>query len=473
MRGGVWAAIAAIVVILAGGPALAQDRIFATSFGDGRLVEVDFGAGTITNLLGGLSSPEDIVCKEATEELFVCESLYDRVFSLDLVSMTTQNIIPTAGAVAGPEGPSISPDGDLYVNTRERFGTANGVWMVPGGDPANGVVQSVPFFTTFGEGTAFGRAGSTDGGLLAVDRDNGRVILSNPPGSAPTLLITGLSRPFGIAVNSLGEIFVVESPLVGGGWISRWTSDGAPLGDFFTGLGSPAFIEVDSADNIVVADFGGLLMIDPAGVVIGQVAFLGATGVAICRSAPLLPCPMSQGFWKNHRRAWPVSTLVMGNETYTKGEALTLLRTPVRGDASLILAKQLIAAKLNLEEGSDPTPIAAEIAAADILLGGFIGKMPYDVHPSTSEGHDMTAIAGVLDDYNNRLFAGDCEETHAQVSKVLAVPQARGGCIGSIGAPMTPGDAAGAMLPWALLAIWLAALHLRRSRRPVPEPCRR
>src|SRR5262245_31584203 len=64
---------------------------------------------------------------------------------------------------------------------------------------------------------------------------------------------------------------------------------------------------------------------------------------------PGTTCPVGQGFWKNHPAAWPVRTLMLGSQTYTEGELLAVSRTPIGrsgADASLILAHQLIAAKL-------------------------------------------------------------------------------------------------------------------------------
>lgn len=206
----------------------------------------------------------------------------------------------------------------------------------------------------------------------------------------------------------------------------------------------------------------GLLRIDPATAVATLVPVTGgydcAFGIASCpvELATPAPCPMSQGFWKNHPGAWPVDDLTLGAETYAKSELLTLLRTPVRGDASLILGKQLIAAKLNIEDGSDPTPVAAEVAAADALLSGFAGRMPYRVRPSSQEGHDMTSIAGVLDDYNNRLLTPDCEERQV-------LPARRGGgCVGTVGAPMPPAEVIGGLLPFLTVLFVLFSLRARR-----------
>ena len=62
-------------------------------------------------------------------------------------------------------------------------------------------------------------------------------------------------------------------------------------------------------------------------------------------------CTRTQGFWKNHEETWPVEELSLGNVTYTKTELLAILRTPPRrGDATYILAHQLIAAKLTVAE---------------------------------------------------------------------------------------------------------------------------
>jgi hypothetical protein len=119
-------------------------------------------------------------------------------------------------------------------------------------------------------------------------------------------------------------------------------------------------------------------------------------------------CPLGQGFWKNHPEAWPVSSLTLGSQTYSQTELLTLLNTPVRGDASLILADQLIAAKLNLANGADPTPISATIADADRLLSGFTGKLPYHVPPSSATGQAMVDDATVLESYNNGELTPEC-----------------------------------------------------------------
>jgi Chlamydia polymorphic membrane protein (Chlamydia_PMP) repeat len=120
---------------------------------------------------------------------------------------------------------------------------------------------------------------------------------------------------------------------------------------------------------------------------------------------PSSVCPQPQGYWKNNPDAWPVTELMLGDETYSQNDLLIFLNMPIgtgkNADASLILAYQLIAAKLNIANGSDPAPVSATIADADTLLSGFGGPLPYHVKPSSPSGHAMTNDANVLDNYNN------------------------------------------------------------------------
>jgi hypothetical protein len=132
--------------------------------------------------------------------------------------------------------------------------------------------------------------------------------------------------------------------------------------------------------------------------------------LALARVAVTNVCPLGQGFWKNHPDAWPVTSLTLGSQTYTQAELLTLLDTPPRGDASLILAHQLIAAKLNIANGSDPTPISATITDADSLLSQFgSNRLPYNVRTSSAIGQQMVNDANVLDRYTNGDLTPDCQ----------------------------------------------------------------
>jgi uncharacterized repeat protein (TIGR01451 family) len=125
-------------------------------------------------------------------------------------------------------------------------------------------------------------------------------------------------------------------------------------------------------------------------------------------------CPATPGFWKNHSTSapgnqanlWPVGSLTLGSHTYTEAQILTLFanfKPSGSGDASMILAYQLFAAKLNVLSGTaNAGSIAGAITSADALLtSAGSGSLPYNIAPSSSLGQQMTTVAGQLDAYNN------------------------------------------------------------------------
>ncbi|MBL8161859.1 MAG: hypothetical protein JNJ61_07715 [Anaerolineae bacterium] len=132
--------------------------------------------------------------------------------------------------------------------------------------------------------------------------------------------------------------------------------------------------------------------------------------VALPAAADDEDCPLGQGYWKN-TAAWPVTELTLGGQTYNQAELLIILNTPPEGDASLILAHQLIAAKLNIADGDDDTVIGGVITQADTLLGAYPGKLPYNIAPSATDGQSLVNLATVTDSYNNGLLTPDCELT--------------------------------------------------------------
>ena len=93
--------------------------------------------------------------------------------------------------------------------------------------------------------------------------------------------------------------------------------------------------------------------------------------------------------------------------TYTKAELLRILNQPVRGNGLVSLAYQLIAAKLNILSGADPSCIQATIDAADMLIGNNV--IPPIGSNSVSPG-TTSPYTGQLDDYNNgRLCVPHCD----------------------------------------------------------------
>jgi hypothetical protein len=133
-------------------------------------------------------------------------------------------------------------------------------------------------------------------------------------------------------------------------------------------------------------------------------------------------CPLSLGYWMNHEEEWAPCALscplTLGTVVYTQAQWLEILAMAPEGDASLILARQLIAAKLNVCNGADDTPVAADIAAADALIDG--SAIPMGVASGSSLHQQMTALVPNLDDFNNGLLSGaNCAESNKEIEEPL------------------------------------------------------
>lgn len=134
-------------------------------------------------------------------------------------------------------------------------------------------------------------------------------------------------------------------------------------------------------------------------------------------------CPATPGFWKTHssnapgnqQNLWPISALTLGSHTYTEDQLIgpnglfTKFKPSNSGDASMILAYQLFAAKLNVLSGTaNAGSILGVISQADALLttAGGSSSLPYNISPSSALGAQMVAVASQLDAYNNSAPSG-------------------------------------------------------------------
>jgi hypothetical protein len=129
-------------------------------------------------------------------------------------------------------------------------------------------------------------------------------------------------------------------------------------------------------------------------------------------------CVFGQGYWKNHPEAWPVTELQLGNVSYDQQQLLDILHQPVRGNGLVSLAHHLIAAKLNIANGADPSCIQQTIADADALIGDL-------VVPPVGDGYlaprDVEALKDMLEDYNEgRLCAPSCDQSPPPTATPMA-----------------------------------------------------
>jgi hypothetical protein len=201
------------------------------------------------------------------------------------------------------------------------------------------------------------------------------------------------------------------------GFASCITTDRAYSLSFVNVLPNPPGFVLNPAD-IVLADYASHT---------ASWSGLFSTGLA------LQGCTRTPGYWKTHPCEWPlpftpgangtalstqcaltsnpneqcacdsVNTILIGTRAYNQCELLCALdRNPQGGNALVILAFQLIAAKLNILSGASPPP-GCDIAAADALIGNL--NILTDFVPSGGKGNTlgpaMTAAAACLDVYNN------------------------------------------------------------------------
>ena len=266
--------------------ATAQGELFVSDFRGGTITRMNLDGSGATVIVAGLTAPEDGTCSEDgtlffAENFVVNSTVFGRIFTFDRTGggLTTVYDGSTSPVpFLRPEGLSFNDEGDLFFNTRSASDGA--VWELAA---ASGIpVQATAIYTAFGEGTAF----DADGNLLAVARAEGEIRKFSPPFSSTntgTVFASGLAFAFGIAINSSGEVFVADE---GTGTIQRFSSTGASLGTFVSGLTFPAFMEFDEDDNLYVVDnsAGQILKIAPDATITTIATALGSpVGLALCQ----------------------------------------------------------------------------------------------------------------------------------------------------------------------------------------------
>jgi hypothetical protein len=107
-------------------------------------------------------------------------------------------------------------------------------------------------------------------------------------------------------------------------------------------------------------------------------------------------CPHGSGFWKTHPADWPVLSLDLGADNLDQAALLDILKTPVRGDATRILARPLIAAKLNMAAGAGDD-IAEVIADAD----AYLADNPVGSNPRQGDRKIAFTFMDELGQYNS------------------------------------------------------------------------
>ena len=118
-------------------------------------------------------------------------------------------------------------------------------------------------------------------------------------------------------------------------------------------------------------------------------------------------CTYSMDYWSNHPEAWPVESIMIGDDIYSKDKAIEIFETKPKGDATYILIHQLIPAILNIENGADETDIEEARAEAEAwLVENLLGS-----DPKGEVSKAGIALAETLQEFNSGLIGpGLCED---------------------------------------------------------------
>ena len=139
-------------------------------------------------------------------------------------------------------------------------------------------------------------------------------------------------------------------------------------------------------DRLGAAAAIALVLAAAAGLLAGGSATAMAAGNSGIASSPPLPacpvrpttnnCTVTLRYWRNHPESWiQVTSLTLGTVTYDQAQIhdIMIMRCASVGNGLVLLAHQLLAAKLNLLWGAVPPPrVAAAIAQADALIGSKV-----------------------------------------------------------------------------------------------------
>ncbi len=107
------------------------------------------------------------------------------------------------------------------------------------------------------------------------------------------------------------------------------------------------------------------------------------------------------GYWKNHPEAWPVDSITIGEDTFTKAQAIALIKMP-DGDKSYTLFRAYVSAYLNVPIGNDSSCIAGTLASAYDWLNVY--EPGSKVKASSAAWKVGEPLYLKLDAYNNGLL---------------------------------------------------------------------
>ena len=294
--------------------------------------------------------------------------------------------IGLAGALLLVAGQSLGGNGALLgvevhyprINFTEGVSSQGATY-----DGATLTITSTPVFLTFNEGgteefilsgaltvsASIDNSGTLSGGTFSV---SGNVTDTGTSTSYSGVLISGTIADYGI----------IDIGLPGGTDLADFamTGTGGSMLALFGGSGKPVNMIVALEGSSFSGSFAGSWSADRAK---GDIAPPPPT--------PTSP-PHTIGYWLNHPEAWPVTSMTICGNTLNQSELLSILDTAPRGDVTIIMARQLISARLGVA-GGNSCPLTTD-AEAWLCSHGGIGA-------SRKKWDGGEPLKNALDQFNN------------------------------------------------------------------------
>lgn len=116
-------------------------------------------------------------------------------------------------------------------------------------------------------------------------------------------------------------------------------------------------------------------------------------------------CPKSMGYWKNHPEEWPVQEISVCNASYSKSQAIKILKGANSKDATNMLMVQLIIVKLNRRCGVSPEfKYQHQTLNVDQVINNaenFLCTHPFGSNPRGNARQEALNAKNMLDAFNN------------------------------------------------------------------------
>ena len=334
--------------------------------------------------------------------------------------VTSCSTAPVAPGNVGIQCGSTGPLGDgavwsgsmvmAYVTLKLQPGVFNTIQSGPNGGILTTVMDSVRVTNTCGQplndGTIQPIPGQLEcqGNLLAGLGANGTVLsagrstitITKPPATptatqSPTATASATGTPTATqtrgtatTTRTAGTATVTHTP-------STATVTHTP--GTATVTRTPATVTVTRTPGAVTTAFGRSATPAPV-----------TTSPPPATNTPPGSCSYNPKGWRDHPGEWPTDRLHIGHNDYGKDPLVAILNGNPSTDASVALAQQLIAAKLNAAAGR-PAPPAADIAHGDRLLSDAGDLVPQHVSSANYRGQGMLWIAAGL---AQREHGSDC-----------------------------------------------------------------